>query len=790
MTALDRPAQYDEPRATLDAHRGGAEAAPPAKSHAGGGHAGPVTLDRPAAWDEQRATLDAHAGAHDAVAEAAPHAPASHATAGDAGRAGPVTLDRPAAWDEQRATLDAHDHPAVAADRPIAPSLPEVATSGHRAPTLDRPAEWDEHRDTLPIQTKAAGPAAVAAADPHAVAATGVASASAPLPHLDVIQRSFGSHDVSHVRASIGGAAAAASAALGAEAYATGDRVAFASSPSLHTAAHEAAHVVQQRAGVHLKGGLGEAGDTYEQHADAVADAVVRGDSAAPLLLGMLASSASADAALLQRKGSGSSSVELARQSLGFAQLSFDQAEGARASAAAAEAFVLGATEQLETAARFLGDVTELSSGLALAADETFAVALRVVESTARASVASKKLRASMRAVKGALTALGWVAPNSKAEAALRGSVASGISTTNGAHAAMSAARDEPTSNHDRDPHVGDLMPAPAGVESDASAITADELADAKAGISSIHPEQWVCEAETADASDCSLDHETRRALIAEIGFRASLIATKWSDALVEAKVAALLNKPSQWGALQEIAFLVLADLAGGEVLPALESINAIPRRLPANLHLHVARLLNYPQAVLKAVSIVSKVGKNEAKSFANKNIVGAEEAEFLGTVADIPAHWAQQLTTMAPRLLDDAGLVTLAAMLDERFHRAAAYQQQVAVLVSRWRHEVGEIGTPAIPMLQQGPLRQVVWIEHGSERRLAACLVKSYRNEQSTTPAERNRVYWEFTFVEWVSEDLVDSAVAKQQAMFGEVPTYSRDEPNKTMESPLLGGM
>jgi hypothetical protein len=71
---------------------------------------------------------------------------------------------------------------------------------------------------------------------------------------------------------------------MGAQAYATGDQVAFAESPSLHTAAHEAAHVVQQRAGVHLKGGVGETGDPYEAHADQVADAVVRGESAAGLL--------------------------------------------------------------------------------------------------------------------------------------------------------------------------------------------------------------------------------------------------------------------------------------------------------------------------------------------------------------------------------------------------------------------------------------------------------------------------------------------------------------------------
>ena len=53
----------------------------------------------------------------------------------------------------------------------------------------------------------------------------------------------------------------------------------------MHTAAHEAAHVVQQRGGVQLKGGIdGGASAPYERHADAVADAVVAGRSAEGLL--------------------------------------------------------------------------------------------------------------------------------------------------------------------------------------------------------------------------------------------------------------------------------------------------------------------------------------------------------------------------------------------------------------------------------------------------------------------------------------------------------------------------
>ena len=118
----------------------------------------------------------------------------------------------------------------------------------------------------------------------HQAARKGIAETGSPLPHLDVIQRAFGRHDVSEVKAHVGGAATEASAAIGAEAYATGDHVAFASTPDLHTAAHEAAHVVQQRAGVQLPNNVGQADDAYEQHADAVADRVVSGGSAEALL--------------------------------------------------------------------------------------------------------------------------------------------------------------------------------------------------------------------------------------------------------------------------------------------------------------------------------------------------------------------------------------------------------------------------------------------------------------------------------------------------------------------------
>lgn len=122
------------------------------------------------------------------------------------------------------------------------------------------------------------------AQDVAGAAATGISGGGQALPHEAQIQASFGRHDVSGVRAHVGSAAAQAATSIGARAYAMGNDVAFAGAPDLHTAAHEAAHVVQQRGGVQLYGGVGQAGDRYEQHADAVADAVTRGESAESLL--------------------------------------------------------------------------------------------------------------------------------------------------------------------------------------------------------------------------------------------------------------------------------------------------------------------------------------------------------------------------------------------------------------------------------------------------------------------------------------------------------------------------
>jgi hypothetical protein len=198
------------------------------------------------------------------------------------------------------------------AGRPAGASQP-LATGGEwtHDPMMDA-----AHRGTgLPVQAR--GGVATDPGDVQSIAAQGVSGSGGALPHLDRIQRSFGAeHDVSGVRAHTDSAAASASQKIGASAFATGNDVAFTSTPDLHTAAHEAAHVVQQRHGVELAGGVGREGDAYEQHADAVANRVVSGQSAADLLGGTDAKSSAVQRRAVQRVPDATTYATTTRSSL------------------------------------------------------------------------------------------------------------------------------------------------------------------------------------------------------------------------------------------------------------------------------------------------------------------------------------------------------------------------------------------------------------------------------------------------------------------------------------------
>jgi len=135
---------------------------------------------------------------------------------------------------------------------------------------------------SAPVQRQAERDAAPDAI--RGAAREGVRAPAAPLPFATRIQRAFGRHAVGGIRAHLGPAAARTTGAMRADAFAHGDHVVFGAAPTLHLAAHEAAHVVQQRAGARPAGGIGRVGDVLERHADAVAARVAAGGTAEALL--------------------------------------------------------------------------------------------------------------------------------------------------------------------------------------------------------------------------------------------------------------------------------------------------------------------------------------------------------------------------------------------------------------------------------------------------------------------------------------------------------------------------
>lgn len=119
----------------------------------------------------------------------------------------------------------------------------------------------------------------------HTLAAQGFRDTPQSYPFKARIQQAFGpKHDIGGLTAHTGPAARIANAGLGSDAYHKGGHVAFGNTPTLEDAAHEAAHYVQNLDAARLRGGMGVAGDHYERHADRVAGAVTRGESAASLL--------------------------------------------------------------------------------------------------------------------------------------------------------------------------------------------------------------------------------------------------------------------------------------------------------------------------------------------------------------------------------------------------------------------------------------------------------------------------------------------------------------------------
>lgn len=162
--------------------------------------------------------------------------------------------------------------------------MTETASSPTHAPTLEQAV----------IRSRRSGAEAEMM---RGVARQGLGGAGSAYPYAGRIREAFGLYAPPRLSASIGGRAATASRDLMAEGYAFGNRVAFARRPSLFVAAHEAAHVAAAGLGARVPDGVGHHADGQERMANAAAQAVVRGRSAAPVFASAFAETAPAPVA-------------------------------------------------------------------------------------------------------------------------------------------------------------------------------------------------------------------------------------------------------------------------------------------------------------------------------------------------------------------------------------------------------------------------------------------------------------------------------------------------------------
>ncbi len=108
---------------------------------------------------------------------------------------------------------------------------------------------------------------------------------SQSIPYLSRIQQSFGpGYDLRNIKSHSGTESQQVSHSLGTRAFTRGNHIVFGDRPNLHVAAHEAAHVFQQQAGLQFYSRAPGGKDVYEQNANAIADRVVNNQSAADLL--------------------------------------------------------------------------------------------------------------------------------------------------------------------------------------------------------------------------------------------------------------------------------------------------------------------------------------------------------------------------------------------------------------------------------------------------------------------------------------------------------------------------
>jgi hypothetical protein len=583
--------------------------------------------------------------------------------------------------------------------------------------------------------------------DVATTAAAGVVGAGGPLPHLDAIQRSFGGHDVSSIESFTGGAAAEAADAIGAEAYATGNKVAFASAPSLFVAAHEAAHVVQQRASVQLLGGVGADGDIYEQHADAVAERVVHGESATDLL-GPIGGAGHGEAVQRQAK----------------------KAKKRKSIPASPWTSLAQALDRL---------VSTIRSGLQRLRPE-YRRGFRDEGTCNDAIVIQSSLANATALLETQKTLPGKGTPAvAKAEAQVRDLQLE----------LLTLKADEPSYRTVLDYHLAWATP---------QRTTGVGVVD----------EGTVCERESHDGHDCWLTDTQRIKLLNSLAVVVKSSMQNFNTAIQNARVELLTASKPGWTFLSEFLFYTGSGALIGRALkgiakvrehaaktPDLSGLSAEWRHLlgeakKSTKDKAAALLAKVPDEIYKEVLTNASRGvRTNLKNAAHKKAGTGNKGKvaFLEIVQNDVKLISDDLLLEAPTKLDDAELAALVeAYRDAEVHSVTAYRAEVDDLLSRYESSrVGEIGQRDMHVrfdTEAEPTRGVklaVRLRAGGKSRLALVRKEKQGRGPETT-----------TFLAFITDpSFATLAVNLNEAKVGQVETIDVDNHNLWAGDVLGGG-
>lgn len=567
-----------------------------------------------------------------------------------------------------------------------------------------------------PVQQQAEAPAETA--DVHGLAAAGIGGSSESLPFLDVIQASFGSHDVSGVQAHTDDQAASAAAGMGASAFATGDHVAFAGSPDLHTAAHEAAHVVQQRAGVQLKGGVGTVGDAYEQNADAVADAVVRGESA-EALLGTHDERASTRSAGVQRQAAQPQAKAISYEQ---AALRIDgmtaMVQGGIAGLSAARR--ASDTQPMRAAAQVLKDATDTL--------EEIAHSILAQHQDSPDDPAALKANAAIDLVEHA-----------------RGLANHTLRQLENMDVAM---------EHTAELRAGSPKPR-----------SAEEVRARARKVANL----GICDDKDIQETDvCPLDSNARNAARAMISDTLLLAASHWSDAIQDKHLEILQENSEGWSPVVDILISFAFGKLTGFVQAAGKSADGT-KTDSATIDSDGVGGISAGKAIKDISKELIGAGKGEMVSNLKKSTGDRDKdgkVSFLTLIRPVVDRWALAVKQSAKQL-DDADLIRLAEeviALRETF-TVEAFQRQIDATLERFKDQVLSIG-------QGSHLAgtQLAWLFHPrtGERRMAlvsrGTTEVKYRHEMYTANSG------EWIFNGWIDDDMGHPAIDRSYANKREV--------------------